>query len=178
MKRKIVVGSKLVTLLLISVLLLGLPANAQLWGKKKKDTPKSGGGMQMLEGREMGMSKYNFDDTVSKIKAAIEVHQMMVLFTPDHQQMLSMVEMTTPPMVTIEFFHPRYGKVIFQNDGRASLTVPLRIAVMQNEQGKVMFAYDRPSYVLARYNNLRDLGKELDQVLSEIVAEVKAPMSM
>jgi len=137
---------------------------------------KDKAGMQMLEGREMGMSKYNFDDTVSKIKAGIEAHQMMVISTIDHQQMLSMVGLQTKPMVTIEFFHPRYGKTIFENDRRAALEVPLRIAVMENEQGQVMYQYNRPSYVFGRYNNLGDLGQELDKALTEIVGEVRMKM--
>ncbi len=132
--------------------------------------------MEMLEGREMGMSRFDFNETVSRIKAAIEGQQMMVLFTPDHQQMLSMVGLQTKPMVTIEFFHPRYGKTIFMNDGRASLEVPLRIAVMENEEGKVMFQYNKPSWVFKRYKNLSHLGRELDQVMENIVADVKMKM--
>jgi uncharacterized protein (DUF302 family) len=175
-KRRVAIGSQLVTALVVCFLLVGLPAGAQGGKKKENAQGKASAGMQMMEGREMGMSKFNFDDTVSKIKAGIEAHQMMILLTPDHQQMLAMVGLQTKPMMTIEFFHPRYGKTIFQNDGRAALEVPLRIAIMENEQGQVMYQYNRPSYVFSRYNSLGDLGKELDKTMEEIVGEVKMKM--
>ena len=124
------------------------------------------------------MSKYDFDETVSKVKTAIEAHQMMVMFTADHQQMLSMVGLTTPPMETLEFFSPRYGKTVYEEDMGGALAIPLRIVIMQNEQGKVMYAYDKPSYLLARFSKLADLGQQLDQVMDEIAGSVKAPMKM
>lgn len=173
---------KTIILFLASILLFGLPASAKHnWFKTKHPNAAqaaSGQGMQMLEGRVMGMSKHNFDDTVSKIKDAIGAQNMMVLFTADHQQMLSMVGLKTPPMETIEFFSPSYGKVIFQTDSRGALEVPFRIAIMQNDQGQVMFAYDKPSYLFARYPKLADLGQQLDAVMDQIVAGVRAPMKM
>jgi len=132
---------------------------------------RAGGGEKMLPGRVMAMSKYDFNETVSRVKQAIEAQQMVVLFTADHQAMLSMVGLQTKGMMGIEFFHPRYGKIIFQNDHAAGLEVPLRLVVMEGEMG-TMLTYEKPSHIFGKYPKLKKLGEELDGVLATIRASV------
>lgn len=127
--------------------------------------------MKMPPGRVMGMSKYDFNETVSRIKQAIEAQNMMVVFTADHQAMLKMVGMDTKGMLGIEFFHPRYGKVIFQNDHTAGVEIPLRIVVMEGDMG-TMFTYWKSSHTFAPYPKLKELGKELDGALEAITSSV------
>lgn len=123
--------------------------------------------MPAMEGRVMGMSKYGFDETVSRLKQAIEGQQMMVVFSADHQAMLDMVGLKTKGMLGIEFFHPRYGKVIMQNDHAAGIELPLRLVVMEGDMG-TMISYYKPSYTFRKYQKLAELGKELDGVLAKI----------
>lgn len=123
--------------------------------------------MPAMEGRVMGMSKYGFDETVSRLKQAIEGQQMMVVFSADHQAMLDMVGLKTKGMLGIEFFHPRYGKVIVQSDHAAGIEIPLRLIVMEGDMG-TMISYYKPSYILRKYQKLAELGKELDGALAKI----------
>lgn len=127
--------------------------------------------MPAMEGRVMGMSKYGFDETVSRLKQAIEGQQMVVVFTADHQAMLEMVGLKTKGMLGIEFFHPRYGKVIVQNDHAAGIEIPMRLVVMEDAMG-TMISYYRPSYIFGKYPKLKQLGEELDRVLGAIQAVV------
>lgn len=127
--------------------------------------------MKMPEGRVMGMSKYDYNETVSRFKQAIEAQNMMVVFTADHQMMLKMAGMETKGMLGIEFFHPRYGKRIFQNDHTAGVEIPLRIVVMEGEMG-TMFSYWKPSHTFSKYPKLKDLGNELDGVMEKITNSV------
>jgi uncharacterized protein (DUF302 family) len=145
--------------LVIAAVALGAAATALAAGEK------------MLPGRVMAMSKYGFDETVSRVKQAIEGQQMMVVFTADHQAMLQMVGLQTKGMVGIEFFHPRYGKVIVQNDHAAGLDIPLRLVVMEGDMG-TMLTYEKPSHTFAKYPKLKKLGEELDGVLATIQAAV------
>ncbi len=126
---------------------------------------------QMLPGRVMAMSKYSFDETVSRVKQAIEGQQMMVVFTADHQAMLQMVGLQTKGMVGIEFFHPRYGRVIVENDHAAGLEIPLRVVIMEGDMG-TMLTYEKPSHTFSKYPKLKKLGEELDGVLAAIAAAV------
>lgn len=132
---------------------------------------QAGGSEKMLPGRVMAMSKYSFDETVSRVKQAIEGQQMMVVFTADHQAMLQMVGLQTKGMVGIEFFHPRYGKVIVQNDHAAGLETPLRLVIMEGDMG-TMLTYQKPSHTFGKYPKLKQLGEELDGVLARIQAAV------
>lgn len=117
-------------------------------------------------------SEYAFDETVSRVKRTIESKQMMVVFTADHQAMLSMVGMNTKGMQGIEFFHPRYGKVIMQNDQPAGIELPLRLVVMETPDGKAMLTYYRPSSVFAKYKGLDGMAAELEGVFEAIVVAV------
>jgi uncharacterized protein (DUF302 family) len=128
-------------------------------------------GEKMPPGRVMVMSKYSFDETVSRVKQAIEGQQMMVVFSADHQAMLQMVGLQTKGMVGIEFFHPRYGKVIVENDHAAGLEIPLRLVIMEGDMG-TMLTYQKPSHTFNKYPRLKNLGEELDRVLAAIAASV------
>lgn len=131
-------------------------------------TAQAGGPM---EGRVMAPSKYGFDETVSRVKQAIEGQQMMVVFTADHQAMLQMVGMKIKGMQAIEFFHPRYGKIIFENDHMAGIETPLKLVVMEGDMG-TMISYYKPSHTFAKYPKLKRLGEELDRVYASIQAAV------
>lgn len=129
------------------------------------------GSEKMLPGRVMAMSKYPFNETVAKLKQAIEGQNMMVVLVADHQMMLSMVGMQTKGMLGIEFFHPRHGKTIVENDHAAGIEIPLRLVVMEGDMG-TMLSYYKPSYVFGKYPKLKALGEELDSVLKTIEAAV------
>ncbi|WP_447973846.1 DUF302 domain-containing protein [Nitrospira sp. Kam-Ns4a] len=124
--------------------------------------------------RRFVVSAYPFDETVSRVKRAIEAKQMMVVFTADHQAMLSMVGVNAKGMLGIEFFHPRYGKVIMQNDHAAGIEIPLRLVVMETPDGKAMLSYYKPSIIFANYKGLGGMARELDGVYDAIVAAVSS----
>lgn len=129
------------------------------------------GGMALPEGRVMQPSRYGFDQTVSRVKQAIGQQNLMVVAEADHQAMLSMVGMQTKGMLAIEFFHPRYGKVIFENNSAAGIEVPLRLVVMDGDMG-TMISYNKPSFIFGKYRGLEALGRELDGVVQTITAAV------
>lgn len=145
-------------------LLLGLALAAQSGEKMRK-------GMPAMKDRVMAMSKYPFDETVSRLKQAIEAQGLVVVFTADHQAMLQMVGMNTKGMQGIEFFHPKYGKVIAQTDHMAGIEIPLRLMVMEGDMG-TMITYYKPSYVFGKYPKLKALGQELDGVVEKIAQAV------
>ena len=129
------------------------------------------GMMSPPEGRVMVRSQHDFNGTVSRLKQAISGQNMMVVAEADMQQMLAMVGTQTQGMLTIEFFHPRYGKVVYENNRMAGIEAPLRLVVMEGDMG-TMVSYNRPSFVFGKYRGLEALGEELDTVVEEIVASV------
>ena len=129
------------------------------------------GEMALPEGRVMLPSKYDFNQTVSRVKQAIGEQNLMVVAEADHQAMLSMVGVQSKGMLLIEFFHPRYGKVIFEKNRAAGIEAPLRIVVMEGDMG-TMVSYNKPSHTFGKYKGLEELGRELDGVVEKIVASV------
>lgn len=127
----------------------------------------SGGGMDTMKGRATAKSKYPFNETVSRIKQAIEAQEMMVIQTVDMQAMLQMVGVQAKGMQQVLFFHPRYGKAIYESDRMAGIEAPLKLVVMEGDMGTVI-SYYKPSHVFATYPKLKALGDELDGVLGRI----------
>jgi len=155
---------------LYSLALCALAALVALWA-----VPLMGGQEMMdkeiMKGRVMAKSKYPFDETVSRLKQAIEGENLMVIHSIDQQAMLRMVGVEAKGMQAILFFHPQYGKMIYQTDRRAGIEAPLKIVVMEGDMG-TMVSYYKPSYVFGRYPGLAGLGRELDGVLARITEAV------
>jgi len=74
--------------------------------------------------------------------------------------MLGMEGTKAEKMKGFEIFHPRYGKVIYNNDKNASLEAPPPI-FLQDQGGKVMMRYRKPSVVFAGYSGLSELARDL-----------------
>jgi len=128
--------------------------------------------MPLPRDRLVVKSKYAYMDTVIRVKESIESKDLLIIANTDHQELLKLVGLRTGGMLGIEFFHPKYGKVIAKNDASAALEMPLRVVVMEANDGKVLMTFYRPSSVLAPYKGLGGLGRELDGVMDDIVASI------
>ncbi len=126
--------------------------------------------MPLPKDRLVVRSKYPYIDTVIRIKETIESKDILIVGNIDHQELLTLVGLKTGGMLGIEFFHPRYGKVIAKNDGAAALEMPFRLLVMEANDGSVLVTYYRPSSILAPYKGCEGLGREIDGVMYDIVA--------
>ena len=116
-------------------------------------------------------AKGSFENTVTKLKKAITANKMVIVKEVPFTQMLGMVGVKAEKMKGFEIFHPRYGKVLYENDKNAFLEAPLRIFV-QDKGGEVMIRYRKPSAAFAGYSRLSGLGKDLDRVFEKIVGSV------
>jgi len=129
--------------------------------------------------RVVTMSKYNFHETVSTLKAAIEAEGMKVLSVIDHQALLQEAGTPWRGWVVIEFISPKYAKEVLGTEASADLDLPLRISVMDGDpkdaHGKEPHAsYYKPSGVWVDAKKLTTVGKELDHLLAKIVGLVAA----
>ncbi len=118
-------------------------------------------------------SSFDFDDTVDILKGAIEQENLMVVHEIDAQRMLRMVEVQTGGMKQILFFHPRYMKRIIELNRHGAIVPPLKIAVMEMPNGRVMVRYDRPTHLFEAYDGLSELAAELEGVIQQILDEIK-----
>ena len=131
------------------------------------------GKMKSPEFQTMSVSKYSFDDTVELLKGAMEEQNLMVIKEIDAQKMLRMVEVKTKGMKQVLFFHPRFMKRIMKINKHATIEPPLKIAVMERPDGKIVVKYIKPSYLFGRYDGLKEIGDELDTLLAMIVNSIQ-----
>lgn len=154
-----------------SVILIGimLMMAAGLMAQKSQ----SGKMMKLPDSQAMVASAYDFNDTVELLIAAIEEQNLMVIKEIDAQKMLKMVNKQVGGMKQLLFFHPRYMKRIVETNPMGSIEPPLKIAVMERPDGKVMVKYIKPSHLLGKYEGLGDLGAELDKIVADISSSIK-----
>ncbi len=129
--------------------------------------------MDLPESQVMMASVYDFNDTVEILTAAIEEENMMVLKEIDAQKMLKMVNKKIGGMKQLLFFHPRFMKRIIETNRQGSIEPPLKVAIMERPDGKVMVRYIKPSFLLGKYLGLEEIGSELDSLVADIASSIK-----
>ena len=134
---------------------------------------QSGQKMKLPDSQAMVASAYDFNDTVELLTVAIEEQNLMVLKVINAQRMLKMVNMQVQGMKQLLFFHPRYMKKIMQANPMGAIEPPLKIAIMERPDGKVVVKYIKPSYLLGKYEGLSAIGDELDEILATIAVAVR-----
>ena len=116
-------------------------------------------------------SAYDFDETLSRIRRAIEAENLMVVHEINPQQMLRMVGVRTGGMRQVLFFHPRYMKQIMETNRNAGIEPPLKVLVMESPNG-VMVRYEDPVHQFQVYRGLGALSEELRGIFERVVAAV------
>lgn len=112
----------------------------------------------------------SFDAVTTSIQNGLKAKKMAVLRPLRFHDMLEAAGVKSELAMTFETFHPRYGKIVYANDRRAFIELPLRIHVRETDDG-VVIRYRTPSSIFADYDGLADMAAELDGIFSEVVAE-------
>lgn len=126
------------------------------WAKGKKDFV-------------LKTSKNDFATTVENLKKGVAAQKLVLLKDYNVQMMVKMVGVKADEAVTFAIFHPRYGKVLYEDDPDAFAVTPLRIIVQQRGK-KVVVGYVKPSAIYAPFDVPKKTTKELDDLFAEIVS--------
>lgn len=118
-------------------------------------------------------SQKNFEQTVSHLKSAVAQDGMMIMATVDQGNMLSMTGLKLKATLFL-VGNPTVGKKVFEQNHGAGLYLPLRVYVYEDRDGKTYVSYDRPSSVLAQFDNqeINQTASMLDQKLDGLVHTV------
>ncbi len=112
----------------------------------------------------------DFRTVSARIQNGLKARKMAIVRQIHFHAMLAVVGISAAPATTYETFHPRFGKIVYDNDRDAFIELPLRIHVRETDDG-VIIRYRTPSSIFAAYDGLSDMGAELDRIFAEIVAE-------
>jgi uncharacterized protein (DUF302 family) len=115
-------------------------------------------------------SQRNFDQTVSRLKSAVAQGGMMIMATVDQGNMLSMTGLKLKATLFL-VGNPTVGKKVFEQNHGAGLYMPLRVYVYEDKDGKTYVSYDKPSSLLAQFDNqeINQTAAMLDQKLDGLV---------
>jgi uncharacterized protein (DUF302 family) len=115
-------------------------------------------------------SQKNFDQTVSHLKSAVGQGGMMIMATVDQGNMLSMTGLKLKATLFL-VGNPTVGKKVFEQNHGAGLYMPLRVYVYEDKDGKTYVSYDKPSSLLAQFDNaeINQTAAMLDQKLDGLV---------
>lgn len=113
-------------------------------------------------------SSYSFDETVSRLRAAIEAAGNTVFATIDQAAAAATVGLALRPTTLIVFGNPKAGTALMQRCPPIALDLPLKIAVW-DEASAVSVAYTAMSELAVRYG-----VTAMDAVVNAIDANLRA----
>jgi uncharacterized protein (DUF302 family) len=119
-------------------------------------------------------SALSVQETVTRLRDAIEEANFWVLHEIDPQMLLRRGGYAIGETRQILFFHPRIMERLLAADPAALLEAPLKFAVMALPDGTVTVRWPDPTIALARYDNaeLAAVGQELAAACRKIAAGI------
>jgi len=120
------------------------------------------------------LSEHPFRETVERVEAAVARHGAVVFSRIDFSSDARAAGLLLRPTVLVLFGSPRAGTPVLQARPTAALDLPLKIAVWEDDEGRVWLLYNEPEYLELRHA----LPPELDRVLegaARIALEAAGP---
>ena len=118
-------------------------------------------------------SKYNFDETVDKLKAAIEQKTWKVTAIHDLQQTMKTYGKDVLPVKVFAVCHPKHSSKILEKDDEriVSCMMPCRISVYQKSDGKTYISRIDPAPMAKAFGGI------VEQVMTESANEIEVMIS-
>lgn len=133
----------------------------------ERDCPADAGQIAFVSG-------YPFDETLVRLRGAIEAEDLWVLHEIDPQMLLRRGGFAIPAVRQILYFHPRYMARLLSTNAAAVVEAPLKFVVAAASAGGVLVRYPEPEFAFGRYARLAELGGELSAVAGRIASMVAA----
>ena len=124
-------------------------------------------------------STFDFEETVSKVKAAIEAQGFTIVTTVDYAAALkNQGAKKVPGMVMIEFFHPKQLKDTFEGDHAVVIELPWRLVIVEGAPDDPHSKYTHINYVkpagaLGPYKKLGKQAEEWDAAIEKVIGSVR-----
>ena len=95
-------------------------------------------------------SAHGFDQTLSRLIAAISGRQLTIFAVIDHSDGAEIAGLELGPATLIIFGNAKGGTPLMQKNRRAGLDLPLKVLVWQDESGVFLTAND-PRWIATRH---------------------------
>jgi uncharacterized protein (DUF302 family) len=121
-------------------------------------------------------SKYDFETTIEKVKAAVEAKTWKLTATHDLQQTMKTNGFDVLPVKVFAVCHPKHSSKILEKDDEriVSCMMPCRISVYSKSNGKTYISRMNPAPMAQAYGGLveqvmTDSAREIEEILSDII---------
>jgi uncharacterized protein (DUF302 family) len=121
-------------------------------------------------------SSYVFDETVARLRDAIEVADLWIIDEIDPTALLRKGGFATTRLRQLLWFHPRYMARLLQTDAGALPEVPLKFVIIEETAGTTVKAFN-PARSFAPYAKLTPLAAELLDLTERMLATVSVAAS-
>jgi uncharacterized protein (DUF302 family) len=114
-------------------------------------------------------SKYDFDETVEKLKAEIEKKGWKLTATHDLQQTLKSYGKDVLPVKVLAVCHPKHSSKILEKDNEriVSCMMPCRISIYRKSDGKTYISRLNPAPMAKAFGGI------VEQVMTESANEIE-----
>ncbi len=115
----------------------------------------------------------SFGDLLENLKAAIKKNKMGLVAQASATKGAASIGKTIAGNHVLMVFRPDFAVRMLDASIAAGIEAPIRLYVTEGDDGKASLTYRLPSHVFGAYEvpALDDMGKELDVIFAEIVAD-------
>lgn len=117
-------------------------------------------------------SKFDFDETVERLKNAIKTAGLLLIHEINPQQILANHGITIQGFKQLLYFHPNYMKQLLESNPEAIIQAPLKFVVREEQNGEVEILYMKPINLFSSYVELDELGKKLEEITIDLIMSV------
>ncbi len=109
-------------------------------------------------------SSHSVDETVAKLKEALEAKGIRIFVVVDHSGEAARVGLKMPSTKLIIFGNPQAGTPLMLASPRVAIDLPLKILVSEDTLGRIWVSYNSPEYLEQRFNFPSDLLKHISAI--------------
>lgn len=120
------------------------------------------------------ISPMDFDQALQRLKQGIEALGLWQIHDIDPQMLLARGGWRIGKARQLMFFHPRYAARLLEANPAALIEIPLKIALLELPDGRVLVRYADVQAQLGRYEGMTVLAVELAQLLRSLVASLQS----
>lgn len=113
-------------------------------------------------------SKYDFNETVDRLKSAIKTAELLLIHEINTQQILERHGITIKGFKQLLYFHPIYMKQVLDIHPEAAIHAPLKFVVREVQNGSVEVFYMKPTDLFISDTGLEEFGVALEKIVVTI----------
>jgi uncharacterized protein (DUF302 family) len=96
-------------------------------------------------------SAHNARETMERLLAAIEAHNMTVFARIDHAAGAASAGLPLRPTDVVLFGNPKGGTALMQDRQTAGIDLPLKVLVWEDDAGETQLSYNDPQWIAQRH---------------------------